>query len=779
MSYSSLSFSFAVSRAQLMENPFVLPKEAYVRDLDLLKGYFEQNTHYLHRMTGQPEDKCLAFLKRTLSRGGKYPLRDPNMLVLKQESPGNRVKTEMTLLNYVKTVTDTNRIISPSMVCYENPKVLKSPSAKFVESGIAGRKKAKNEMFLAQVAGDETLEKIKDAEQNAKKIAINSLSGMHGFTGNILYVKSGHSSLTSMCRSATGYGNASNEKLLAGSRHYWSPKITIANILALVKSQPHEEFRQVMDDCGFVYPTTEQTAACVKRSTDLYWRNEANFQKIVDLLEKLTPLERAIVMYTGDLYHIAKLNDGFVRGFMDRIIKHEPRDDNMVVEDGFEMLRSKKFDDDTKMLATYLNADITRGEDFDSMKEKGMTTELALVAKSSANIQNTLQDYFQFIRVFLTPVLLAPTVANVKGILRRVVLASDTDSTIFTTQEWVTWYTGNDRRSREGDGIWYTTTYVACQCIVHVLAKLSANMGVIQEDLHRLTMKNEYAFPVFTLTSRAKHYYAFMSAREGRVYRDYEMEIKGVALRSSTVPVAIIKQAKAFMKEVMTRADENRQFTLEELYLLVWRLEQDIYTSIKSGEHRYLKSAQVQESYPNMNKEDPFREKTNYRHYHFWEHVFAPKYGHVESPPFSVIKVPLAINNKTDMQNWLTHVDSVDADMGARLREYCQRAGKDKMGTLMLPLSILSGIGMPDEVMAMIDVRRLTYEILESFYMILETLGIFQVDSNYVRLISDIYTPSGEVNLQPDPTDANSIILKIDDEEEEYEEDDGEDWLAD
>ncbi|MNN46362.1 hypothetical protein D3C81_1607410 [compost metagenome] len=80
----------------------------------------------------------------------------------------------------------------------------------------------------------------------------------------------------------------------------------------------------------------------------------------------------------------------------------------------------------------------------------------------------------------------------------------------------------------------------------------------------------------------------------------------------------------------------------------------------------------------------------------------------------------------------------------------------------------------------MIDVRRLTYEILESFYMILETLGIFQVDSNYVRLISDIYTPAGEVNLHPDPTDANSIILKIDeDEEEEYEEDDGEDWLAD
>jgi len=92
------------------------------------------------------------------------------------------------------------------------------------------------------------------------------------------------------------------------------------------------------------------------------------------------------------------------------------------------------------------------------------------------------------------------------------------------------------------------------------------------------------------------------------------------------------------------------------------------------------------------------------------------------------------------------------------------------MGTLMLPVSILAGCGMPDEVMAMINIRRLTYEILESFYMILESLGVFQVDSSYVRLVSDIYTPSGEVNLQPEPTDANSLLDEK--EEEFYEEDD-------
>lgn len=747
-----------------MENPFVLPKDQYTRDLNLVKGFYDQNSYFLERMTDQTKQRTRTFLNTTLSRTGAFPLRDPNMMILRQDSPGNRVRDEMSLLDYISVVTDTDRILSPSMVCYENPKVLKSPSAKFVESGIAGRKKAKNEMFFAKVAGDEVLEKIKDAEQNAKKIAINSLSGMHGFAGNILFVKSGHSSLTSMCRSATGYGNASNERLLAGSRHYATPTITVANMAALVTSQPHDAFQKAMDECGFVYPTAEQTADCIRRSTDLYWRNDAKFAQIEEFISKMLPLERAIVVYTGDLYHIAKYNDAYVRSFMDKVVKYRPEDDPTEFDDPFEFLKGKSIDDDTKMLATYLNADITRGENFESLKEKGLNDVLTKVARTASNIQNVMQEHFNFIRTFLTPVQLCPSVANIKGILRRVVLASDTDSTIFTTQEWVTWYTNDNNRTREGDGIWYTTTYIACQCIIHVLAKLSANMGVIQEDLHRLTMKNEYAFPVFTLTSRAKHYYAFMSCREGNVFAEYDMEIKGVALRSSNVPVAIIKAAKAMMKEVMYRADRNEQYTLEELYQKVWIHEQDIYTSIAKGEHKYLKSSQIQEAYPNMNKEDPYREKTNYRHYHFWETVFAPKYGNVESPPFGVIKVPLAINNKTDMQQWLDEAAKIDQEFADRLKDYMVKSGRDMIKTLYLPLSILSGIGMPKEVMPMINVRRLTYEILESFYMILESLGIFQVDSKYVRLVSDIYEPAGEVNLQPLATDANSAIEEIDDD---------------
>lgn len=734
-----------------MANPFVLSPDQYKRDLNILKGYYEQNAHFLHLMTDQPKERCMGFLKKTLSSGGTFPLHDPEMLILRQESPGNRVKDESTLISYIREVTETERILSPTMTCYENPKVLQSPSAKFVEKGIQERKKAKNEMFQAQVDGDEVLEGIKNAEQNAKKIGINSLSGMHGFTGNILYVKSGHPSLTSMCRAATGYGNSSNERLLAGSRHYWSATIAIANMMSLITSQDHEEFEDAMVQWGMVYPTVEQTVECIRRSLEMYNRKESQMQKVEDVIVKMSPIERAIVVYTGDMYHIAKYNDSVVRGFMDKVVRYDPSQDDRVVEDPHAILKSKTFDDETRALATYLNADITLGENFDSLRDKGKVDVLLTVAKTAYNIVDTVNEYFTFFRTFLTPKTLPPTVANIRDILRRSVLASDTDSTIFTTQEWVTWYTGSDKRTKEGDGVWYTMTYISCQCIIHVLAKLSANIGVIPEQINRLSMKNEYAFPVFTLTNRAKHYYAFMSAREGNVYESYRHEIKGVALRSSIVPPVVIKGAKDLMTDVMTRADNNEQYTLEELYQIVWRYEQDIYESIKKGEHTYLKSGQIQGSYANM-------ETSNYRHYVMWNEVFAAKYGAIDHPPYSTITVPLAINNKTDMRAWMDHIDTVDVEFGRRMRDYCAKHNRDQIRTLMLPHSVLSGIGMPDEVMGMIDIRRLTYGILESFYMILESLGVFQVDSKYVRLISDIYTPPESVSSMPLPSEANSTI---------------------
>lgn len=722
----------------MSNNPFVLPANEYKRNLDIVKAYLDQNSFFLHRMSGRPLDTCRQFIGKQVRSGGKFPLKNPPVLALKQVSPGNRERVDETFMGYIKEVIDTNRILSPSMVCYERPETIKSTSAAFIEGGINGRKAAKKEMFVAKQRGDHVLEYIKNCEQNAKKIAINAVSGMHGFSGNILYVKSGHSSLTSMCRTATGYGNANNEKLITGSRHYWSPDIALSNILAIVTNTDYDLLRSAMEHYQIQYPTVDNTMACIERSTSLYWRNPVELNKLREFVSKLEPLERAAFVYSGDLYHLMVLNDSLIRGFMDRLIRFTHRD----VENPTKVYDA--LDDDTRALVNYLNADL-----FDTfIDEKGKVQtktakyfelhephKLVQLASTALNTKEVLADYTLFIKAFLVPKILPPTVANIKSIVRRTALASDTDSTIFTTQEWVKWYTGTYNRTKEGDGVWYVMTYIATQCIIHVLAQFSANMGVSPGDLHRLSMKNEYAFPVFALTSRAKHYFAFMSAREGNVFHEYEMEIKGVALRSSIVPIHVIKRAKELMEEILHAVDRGEQFSVYKWYHEIWTYEQDIKESIARSEPKYLKSGQIKESYKNM-------ETSVYQQYVLWEQVFAPKYGNTPPPPYSAIKVPLDINNKTDMRNWIASIK--DRELAGRLVKFLESKNKEVLTTLWLPAGLMTGKGMPEEILLAVNTRKLTYEILESFYMLLEVLGLYHVDSKYRRLISDIYNPNDE-----------------------------------
>ena len=725
-------------------NHFVLPTSEYNRDLNLMRAYIKQTATYLAKVTGEPFEKCVSFVKREIGPGGKFELKDPQIISLEQTSPGNREKVERTFMEYVNEVVVSDRILSPSMVVYERPEVNKSTSAAFVEGGIAGRKKAKGEMFKAKQEGDEVLEYIKDCEQNAKKIGINSISGMHGFSGNILYVKSGHSSLTSMCRTATGYGNANNEKFLTGSRHYWNSDIVMGNILTIVTSTDYALLQEAIDAYKIVMPTVRDTMRCIEHSTSLYWRNPSELDRIEELVCKLTDLERAAFVYSGDLYHLMVYNEDLVRGFMDQLT--QTQEGNAVPDPDASL---KKLDDDTKSLVNLLNAHILDSYMDDEGKRQSKTHKWVRendpkgymeLAATADNVHRTLDDYKLLIKALWVPKHMPPTVANIRGIMRRTAIASDTDSTIFTTQEWVHWYTGSYKRTRKGDGIWYAVTYLTTQCIIHVLAQFSANMGVSKPDLHRLSMKNEYAFPVFSLTTRAKHYFAFMSAREGNVYAEYETEIKGVALRSSAVPIHVIKRAKELMIEIMTIADKGEKISLNYVYGVIYDLEMDIRTSIEKGEAKYLKTGQIKEKYKNM-------ASSPYEQYLRWEAIFAPKYGSTPHPPYSVIRAPLEINNKTDMANWLASME--DRDIAGRMAKYMLENNRKEIKNLLLPAQVLGQSGMPKEVLLAIDIRKLTYQILESFYLLLESLGVYQVDSKFQRLVSDFWSPEiGRQTLQ-------------------------------
>ena len=108
--------------------------------------------------------------------------------------------------------------------------------------------------------------------------------------------------------------------------------------------------------------------------------------------------------------------------------------------------------------------------------------------------------------------------------IRRSAITSDTDSTIFTVQDWVIWHKGKVEFSEGATALATSVViYLHRKTITHVLARMSANFGIETERIHQIAMKNEFKFDVFVPTQVAKHYYALISCQEGNVF-DFEEE---------------------------------------------------------------------------------------------------------------------------------------------------------------------------------------------------------------------------------------------------------------
>jgi hypothetical protein len=700
------------------DNPFLLPVEEYKRDIDVKKGYIQQVAKYLSLQLKLPYENTLKYVLKKVAKGGMFAFKDPAMQQLIKKARGHRVEDETTFLGYIEEIRESGRIVSPSLVVYERPEVERSVTAEWLDDNIAARKKSKKAMFELKQIGELMKSALADYDQNARKIRINSVSGMRGFEGNPIFLATGHSSLTSMCRAAAGYGNATVERFMAGSKHYHTPEIAKANLTAITTIEQMSRVQLVIDEYNLVYPTSDDVVAMVERSTSLYWDIPHEMALIRQMAEGMTPLERATVCYSGDMYHLAKFNPDVVKNLMGEMIAINIEDMEDVDTDAILMTV------DTTAIA-YINAlcaNILKGSTHKLVKENN-PAGWQVIGRTAQRFKEASAKYATLITNLFAPKHLPPTVAALKGIQRRVCLAADTDSSIFSTEYWVEWYTGSMKRGEVEDRIWYLATYMSCQCIAHSLAMLSANVGVERSQLFRLAMKNEYAFPVFALTNLAKHYFSFMSMREGNVYEENELEIKGVELRGSTAPKHILKAAEEMMENIATHVNEGRKMNAGKLLRFVADHEIETIQSIKRGEYKYLRSAQIK---PDSNK---------MLHHELWQEVFAPKYGESVAPPYPCVKITSELSNKTKTQEWLAGME--DQELAKRMAAWMVKWNRKEITTFYLPTMVIKNGGLPIELQEAANVRKLAYQINSGFYRILESTGLHLVDRNNYRLIYD------------------------------------------
>jgi hypothetical protein len=709
-----------------MRNPLFTKAPAdYQRDINILPHAITDAAFYIHKSTGAPMERCREWVIEQVKPGGKMAITDPRILCLSKEKAGEREQKVMPFTQYLQEIVKTGNLLAPTMAVYTNPAVKRSILSEYIAANIKKRAKAKDEKFVAMMAGNEVLEKFKDLEQTCAKLDNNGISGAHASPSTILFNKSSHSTLTSTCRCVTSAGNANNEKFIAGKRHYWCPEVTMSCMITAARHADLGRIQYAVEVYDLHIPTVDEVVACVARSTRRYWNNPHEFEKIAKFIGRLSDYERCAIMYIGDFYHLAQYNPAFVRTMLGTLATKAP---TPVADPDTHV---KAMDADLKALVSLLCAKELAGRDIKTTAKKDPTA-YGIIGATAEYVTGVLEHYRSFISAFWVTDIIPASIATVATVVRDAVLTSDTDSTIFTVQYWTEWYTGRIGFDEESCNIAHVMAYLTSQSITHILAQMSANMGIPTESIHRLAMKNEYWFPIFTLTSRAKHYFAYQGAVEGNVKKKFDLERKGVALRNANVPIAVMERFSRLLHEVMDRVMRDGKIPLHWILDQVLEQESLIFNSINNGRTDYMKTGSIK---PRDNYKDP--NNATYLQYEMWKDVWGPKYGHTEPPPYACVKITLNLNNRTECENWISQFS--DQQVAVALREWMVKYKRQALTNFLVPAAVVNAGGIPAEIISGINVRKLAFETLEAYYLLLEALGIYMINDNLTVLISDYH----------------------------------------
>lgn len=710
-----------------MDNHFLREDTSYVRDLDVVSGYYHDAAKYLQLNTKRPFEECLAYVRKTTQPGAAQGMRDPKSLVLKKDKNGDRYPDATSFMGFLQKVKQDDLLLSPSMAAYVRENVDVSRHSQYIEEGVKDRKVVKKAMNEANARGDFETAMIKNGEQQNLKINNNSYSGATVSLATILYYRSTHSSLTSTCRTATSYANATNEKFLAGNRHYYTPEITKSNIVSLINLSDVAAIDECCQTFGLVYPDVDQFMQCVQYSTDPYWGGLGHLATIRKMAENMTPAERATVVYAADMYHLHLFNKEVVEKFLLQLSTpcHDPK--YHLSDEVYDGL-----DGDVKLLADFLCFDIVKARTRDELvKEDPQVWET--VKATAHHCLATVKEYKQLVKALWLGDIVPSSIHAFPSAYRRTAVISDTDSTMFTLQYWIEQIYGYISFSTQAKRVVFGIVFLVSELMLHVLAIQSANMGVSLSKIRLLAMKNEFYFAVLSMTTRSKHYYASQDAQEGVMFAKAKLEVKGVGLRDSKVPKKINDRAKEMMTEIIDTIKAEQPLSIRDILTEIADIERDIIKSVESGSFEYMTTGQIKAA-------DSYKQGESapaYQQYLMWKQVFEPTLGKTQEPPYSVVKVSLKAGNRTEIKEWCDRMDN--PALADRLQVWMEQVKRSDLSTLQLPFPVVETSGIPKEIIAGIDIRKMVFNTMGTFYLMLESLGVFMQDKRITRLVSDYH----------------------------------------
>jgi len=455
----------------------------------------------------------------------------------------------------------------------------------------------------------------------------------------------------------------------------------------------------------------------------LYFTDEAYYEKyIVSFLKKLSPYQLAAICYNGDLYHQRVFNPEFIKDMLDKmitpVIADKPLEDLSVIGKTHEPVR---------VLAHSILVDKVQGFGLDYKKMNDQGTLAASVVATHDHTVTVLNGYKDFFNTFYMTEIVPINSHRLREMRRRVVILSDTDSSCFTLDEWVDWYGNGYQVNPKTIALASAITYIASEAIVNQLAILSKSMNVDDAQLDVLQMKNEWLWLSISPAEVSKHYFAWAVIQEGSVLTKPELDLKGVHLKNSAVPVEVTKHAKDLINGICIKLASNEKISFRDTMKEIISVEERIIKSINSGEVTFFKRSKIKNdtAYAQEKTKSPYQRHT------FWNDVFGPKYGMLQEPPYDVIKVPTTIKSKTKLKEWLECIE--DLELRGRLYNFLVTFNKTSLPTIYINLDQAKGRGIPPEILKVIDVKRIVFDCTMQHRILTQMLGVMLNENLMLR----------------------------------------------
>lgn len=675
-----------------------------------VQEYYKQASLYLMKRFNISQEEALEFIKKEVSNQSKNPI---TTYWYKKEN-GDMVKKQDYLTDYIKESLKSGDVIVPSFTTYYHPSKQKSIHAEFMAYNTKRRSKYKKIAFRAKQDGDIPKFIYNDVMQKTMKIFNNSLSGAYASKSTVLRNPSAHYTLTSITRCVSSIGNAITESIVCGNKHFKTSDIVYNYITTIILNINKDNVEYCINKYKLHIPTSDEVMKMILYSSKWYWHDEEVEKDILMYISNLTDIERTAVLYVNDLWHMKMYNEELIRNMMTSLItkRKDITDDPKIME---------KFPEDLEILTKLICNEEVKGKNINYQELKG--TELGFTLLSTASqLMKTYEYYSRLYDTFLFTEILPPSIAYIKDMFRDCIVLSDTDSTCGSYDKWVEWYFGYPEFSNKNIGIAGAIMTLNSRAVDRGLIKLSVNMNISEDRLSILKMKNEFFWSVFTLANMNKHYFANTTVQEGNVFKEQDLELKGVHLISSAANQIIVKKVHNMIKEINDTLCKNEKISLIKYINYVRQLEDEISIMIDQGDIDIFKKMTIkeQQAYKNDIAQSP------YIHYLLWKEVFSNKYGSSGDPAYLALKVPTILDNNKKM---LSYIDSIeDLHIKLAFQEFLKKYNKNNFGTIMLPITVVSGKGIPKELIPVINKKRIILDNLKSAYLVLESLGFFLKD---------------------------------------------------